>query len=83
MKLVPPLYDKSGRRLPKALFSNRREHIVERFWETDRALAISWLRDLGGGSEQGVKREELVIFEVMIRLVDRKWWMDYRYRLEK
>jgi len=30
-----------------------------------------------------VKRDDLVIFEVMIRRVDRKWWMDYRHRLEK
>jgi hypothetical protein len=27
--------------------------------------------------------EDLVIFEVMIRRVDRKWWSEYRHRLQE
>ena len=30
-----------------------------------------------------IKRDEIVIFEVMIRSVDRKWWTDYRNKLRK
>jgi hypothetical protein len=84
MKLVQiflPLYDNAGRRLPKALFSIERERLVERF-----GGLTAHVRSPAQGlwrTGQGVKRDDLVIFEVMIRRVDRKWWMAYRYRLEK
>jgi hypothetical protein len=84
MKLVQiflPLYDNAGRRLPKALLSRERERLVERFG----GLTTHMRSPAEGLWQTGrrVKRDDLVIFEVMIRRVDRKWWMDYRYRLEK
>jgi hypothetical protein len=67
--------------LPKGLFSRERDLLVERFGGLTahvQAPATGLWR-----TGQRVKRDDLVIFEVMIRRVDRKWWMDYRYRLEK
>jgi hypothetical protein len=29
------------------------------------------------------KRDDIIIFEVMVRRVDRKWWGEYRYKLQK
>jgi hypothetical protein len=84
MKLVQiflPLYDNNGRRLPKALYSRERERLVERFGGLT-AHTRSPAQGLWRTGER-VKRDDLVIFEVMIRRVDRKWWMEYRYRLEK
>jgi hypothetical protein len=84
MKLVQiflPLYDNNGRRFPKALYSRERDRLVERFGGLT-AHTRSPAQGLWRTGER-VKRDDLVIFEVMIRRVDRKWWMEYRYRLEK
>jgi hypothetical protein len=84
MKLIQiflPLFDNAGRPLPKALFSRERDRLVDRFGGLTahiQAPAKGLWR-----TGQRVKRDDLVIFEVMIRRVDRKWWMDYRHRLEK
>jgi hypothetical protein len=34
----------------------------------------------GGGAE---RRDEIVVFEVMVEALDRAWWHDYRRSLEK
>ena len=84
MKLVQiflPLYGNAGRRLPKTLFARERERLVERF-----GGLTAHMRSPTQGlwkTGQAVKRDDLVIFEVMIRRVDRKWWTEYRSRLEK
>jgi hypothetical protein len=81
IQIFLPLYDNAGRRLPKALHSTERDRLVERFGGLTahmQAPAQGLWRN-----RQQVKRDDLVIFEVMIRRVDRKWWTDYRHRLEK
>ena len=84
MKLVQiflPLYDNTGKRLPKTLYSRERDRLVRRYG----GLTAQMRSPAQGLWKTGprVKRDDLVIFEVMIRKVDRKWWMDYRSRLEK
>jgi hypothetical protein len=84
LKLVQiflPLYDNAGKRLPKALYSRERDRLVERYG----GLTAHMQSPAQGlwKTGQRVKRDDLVIFEVMIRRVDRKWWMEYRHRLEK
>jgi hypothetical protein len=84
MKLVQiflPLYDNAGRRLPSALFTRERDRMVERFGGLTAHVQspAKGLWKTGGR----VKRDNLVIFEVMIRRLDRKWWTDHRRRLEK
>jgi hypothetical protein len=84
MKLVQiflPRYDNHGRRFPAALYARERDRLVERFGGMTahtQAPAVGLWKD-------GPKttRDQIVIFEVMVPRVDRKWWMDYRYRLQK
>ena len=84
MKLVQiylPRYDNAGRRFPAAAYSRERQRLVERFGGMTaytQAPAVGLWKD---GPK--TKRDELIIFEVLIRRVDRKWWMDYRYKLQK
>jgi hypothetical protein len=84
LKLVEiflPLYDDRGRRFPAAFYGLERDRLVERFG----GLTTHTRSPARGLWKTGahVKRDDLVIFEVMIRRVDRKWWMDYRFRLQK
>jgi hypothetical protein len=84
MKLVQlflPLYANTGRRIPAALFARERERLVERFGGLTaftQAPATGLWKD---GPK--LKRDEVVIFEVMIRRVDRRWWSHYRHALQK
>jgi hypothetical protein len=84
LKLVQiflPLYDNAGRRLPKALYIRERDRLAERYGGLTAHMRSPaqglWRRG------QRMKRDDLVIFEVMMSRLDRKWWMDYRRRLEK
>jgi hypothetical protein len=84
MKLVQiflPRYDNEGKRILPGVFAQERLRLVERFGGMTahtQAPAIGLWKD---GSK--TKRDDIVIFEVMVRRVDRKWWMDYRHKLQK
>ena len=83
MKLVQiflPVYGNNGRRFPAALYARERERLVERFGGLTahtRSPARGLWRD---GAR--TKRDDIIIFEVMVRRVDRKWWSEYRYKLQ-
>jgi hypothetical protein len=84
MKLVQiylPRGDNTGRRFPASAFARERQRLVDRFGGMTaytQAPAVGLWKD---GPK--AKRDELIIFEVLIRRVDRKWWTDYRYKLQK
>ena len=84
MKLIQiflPLYDNSGKRFPARHYSVERDALVERFGGMTaymRSPAHGLWRD--GGRTQ---RDDMVILEVMVRRVDRKWWSHYRHLLQK
>jgi hypothetical protein len=84
MKLVQiffPVYDNDGRRFSAQMFSTERKKLVEHFGGMTahtRAPAHGLWKD-----GPPTKREDIVIFEVMMRKVDRKWWNNYRHALQK
>ncbi|MCQ4310821.1 hypothetical protein NAV33_02750 [Pseudomonas stutzeri] len=81
IQLLLPLYDNDDRPLPKALFSDVRRELIERFGGltayTRAPVDGLWLED----GEHAV-RDDLVIYEVMAPKLDREWWHDYRSSLE-
>jgi hypothetical protein len=84
MRLVQiflPLYDNAGKRFPARLYARERECLVERFGGMTAHMQAPAKGLWKDGSK--TKRDDLVIFEVMIRKVDRKWWSHYRRLLEK
>lgn len=84
MKLIQiflPLYDNKGKRFPARQYSVERDALVERFGGMTgymRSPAHGLWRD--GGQ---TKRDDMVILEVMVRRADRKWWNNYRHKLQK
>ena len=84
MKLVQiflPLYDNNGRRFPGPLYAVERERLVKRF-----GGLTAHMRSPAHGlwrNEGRTKRDDIVILEVMVRRVDRKWWTQHRHRLQK
>jgi hypothetical protein len=84
MKLIQiflPLYNNKGKRFPARHYSVERDALVERFGGMTaymRSPAHGLWRD-----GRQTKRDDMVILEVMVRRVDRKWWNNYRHKLQK
>ena len=84
MKLIEiflPLTDNSGRKLDKKLYAQTRRELVDRF---GGLTAYSRSPARGFWKEKGkTARDEIVVFEVMAKKLERRWWRDYRRKLEK
>ena len=85
MKLVQiflPRYADNGRRFPAAIYARERELLVERFGPLT-AFTRSPVRGLWKSDGRTTKGDDLVIFELMVRRLDHKWWNNYRFKLQK
>jgi len=84
MKLIQiflPLYDNNGKRFPARKFAAERDVLVNRFGGLT-AYTRSPARGLWKDGTQ-TSRDDIVIFEVMVRRVDRTWWNNYRHAVQK
>ena len=83
MKLVEiflPLADNKGRKFEKKLYAQTRRELIRRFGGLtahSRSPARGFWKDKGR-----MTRDEIVVFEVMAKKRDRRWWRDYRHALE-
>ena len=84
MKLIEiflPLTDNKGRKLRKETYAETRRELIERF---GGLTAYSRSPARGFWKEKGhTTRDEIVVFEVMTKRLERRWWRDYRRALEK
>jgi hypothetical protein len=84
MKLIEiflPLTDNKGRKLDKNLYAETRRELIDRF---GGLTAYSRSPARGFWKEKGrTTRDEIVVFEVMTKRLERGWWRDYRRTLEK
>lgn len=80
VQIILPLYSNDGEALDRALFRELREELLDRFGGVTaftRSAADGLWRD---GSR--VQRDEVVLYEVMVEVLDRPWWAAYRQQLE-
>jgi hypothetical protein len=81
VQILLPLYDNAGAPLPRALFDWVREELAGRFGGLTaftRAPAEGHWRDEGD-----IKRDDIVVFEVMTERLDEAFWAAYRGELER
>jgi hypothetical protein len=84
MKLIEmflPLTDNSGRKLPKKAFADTRRELIERFGGLT-AYSRTPARGFWKGKGK-VARDEIVVFEVMAKRREGRFWRNYRRKLEK
>jgi hypothetical protein len=81
VQILLPLTDNAGRRFDDAAFRHVRKELSDRFGGVTsftRAPAQGMWKE--GGH---VNRDDIVVFEVMARDIDRSWWEHYRADLEQ
>ncbi len=80
VQILLPLYDNAGNTFGEELYGRVRRELTERFGGLTaftRAPAQGLWKDAGQ-----TKRDDIVVFEVMVEEVDAGWWRAYRKQLE-
>jgi hypothetical protein len=81
VQILLPLYDNQGHAFEAAEYTRLRAELADRFGGVTaytRAPARGVWKDEAGETS----RDDIVIFEVMTRYLDRKWWTAFRKELE-
>lgn len=82
VQMLLPLYDNGGQPLDTGLFAQVFDELTHRFGGVtayQHAPADGAWKQAGSG----VQHDQVVIFEVMVKQLDRSWWQGYRCRLEE
>ena len=81
VEILLPLYDDRGRQWPQSAFDTVRTELTERFGGVTaftRSPAVGLWEDPAGR----VRRDDVIVLEVMADELDRAWWTRYRRELE-
>jgi hypothetical protein len=82
VQMLLPLYDNAGKKLATALFDQVFDELTQKFGGAtahERALAEGAWKPPG----QAAHHDDVVLFEVMVDELDRRWWASYRQTLEQ
>ncbi len=80
VQILLPLYDNSGQPFPHHLYLQIRDELSERFGGITTYMR-SPARGLWKEREDTTVHDDIVIYEVMVRALDRDWWREYRQKL--
>ncbi|HTL18636.1 MAG TPA: hypothetical protein VL793_15475 [Patescibacteria group bacterium] len=81
IQILLPLNDNSGKPLPPKFYGGIKDELTRRF----KGLT-AYTRAPAEGiwkPRKGTRRDEIVVYEVMVPRLQRKWWGEYRARLEQ
>ena len=81
IQILLPLTDNAGKPLARRIFNDIKVELTARF----KGLTIYSRAPAEGlwKPRKGTRRDEIVVYEVMIDHLDREWWRGYRVRLEQ
>jgi hypothetical protein len=81
VQILLPLFDNAHRSIAKREFQTVKEELTAKF-EGLTAYSRS-TADGFWGKGKATKRDELIVYEVMVPKLRKKWWRKYRGKLEK
>lgn len=81
IQIFLPLYNNAKEPLPKTLFGQTRDELMNRFGGLT-AYTRSPASGLWQENQQHTTHDDLVTYEVMVNTLDEQWWHDYRTTLE-
>jgi hypothetical protein len=81
IQILLPIYDNEGHEFPHDIYRSIGDELVSRF---SGLTAFTSAPAQGFWAPEGeeAKRDDIVVFEVMTGKIDKKWWAQYRDRLE-
>ena len=81
MQILLPLWDNHGHRLPRHLYEQVQRELTEKY----NGLTAYTRAPAEGLWKPGdrIKRESVVVYEVMVPALQKKWWKRYRKKLEQ
>ena len=82
VQILLPLVSTDGERLAQPLFAAVREELVEHFGGLT-AYTRAPAKGLWAEDGEGVEQDDIVVYEVMVRELDRRWWAGYKAGLER
>jgi hypothetical protein len=81
VQILLPIYDNHGSKFASDVYGQVRLALIERFGGLTAYTRAPAEGLWGSGNE--VKRDDIVVLEVMAEVLDRQWWHDYRRVLER
>lgn len=83
VQILIPIFDNEGHPFDRSRFDGVRQQLMERFggltaFVQSRALGL-W-KDAQSGT---TARDDMILVEVMVEVLDRDWWSAYRTGLEQ
>lgn len=82
VQMLLPVYDRGGQRFAQARYEEVARELTERFGGLT-AYARAPARGLWQEEPGKTRRDDIVVYEVMVESLDAGWWQAYRERLEK
>jgi hypothetical protein len=81
VQILLPLTDNQGKRFPSKLYHDIKDELTARF----KGLTVYSRAPAEGiwKPRKGTRRDEIVVYEVMVSKLQLKWWQKYRAHLEK
>jgi len=76
-----PLYDNAGRPLARERFDETTRELTDTFGGAT-AFTRSPAEGFWEHPDGGVKKDDMIVVEVMVESIDEEWWSDYRSTLE-
>ena len=82
VQLLLPLYDNNGRGFPTEYFVAVRRELTEHFGGLT-AYTRAPAQGLWSNDKGAPKRDDIVVYEVMTDALDRRWWREFRERMQE
>ena len=82
IQIFLPLYDNNKRRIPRTRFTQVADELTAKYGGLSM-YSRAPLVGLWSPSHRRTQRDDLVIYEVMSRTLNRRWWRHYRQKLEQ
>lgn len=82
IQLLLPLGDNGGHPFPQSIYLQVRDELTDRFGGITTYVR-SPAEGLWKENRSSTIRDEIVIYEVMVKELDRVWWQGFREKLER
>jgi hypothetical protein len=80
VQILLPIYDNAGNHFPPHAYAKVRSDLTQRFGGLTAYTRAPAEGLWDSGSE--IKRDDIVVIEVMVEELERAWWRDYRRQLQ-